>query len=89
VTYICSGQRWPYLAVVLDLYARKPIGWALSNTPDSQLTAKALTMAYETRGKPEDVMFYSNEVSHYTSIKFRQYLWHYQIAQSMSRRGNC
>ena len=89
VTYIWSGQRWSYLAVVLDLYARKPIGWALSNSPDSQLTAKALTVAYETRGKPEDVMFHSDQGSHYTSIKFRQYLWRYQINQSMSRRGNC
>jgi putative transposase len=74
---------------VLDLYARKVIGWALSNSPDSQLTAKALTMAYETRGKPEGVMFHSDQGSHYTSIKFRQFLWRYQIKQSMSRRGNC
>lgn len=45
VTYIWNGKRWSYLAVVLDLYARKPVGWALSNSPDSQLTARALTMA--------------------------------------------
>lgn len=89
VTYIWTGQRWSYLAVVLDLYARKPVGWAISNSPDSQLTAKALTMAYESRGKPEGVMFHSDQGSHYTSIKFRQYLWRYQIKQSMSRRGNC
>jgi len=89
VTYIWNGNRWSYLAVVLDLYARKVIGWALSNTPNSQLTAKALTMAYETRGKPEGVMFHSDQGSHYTSIKYRQYLWRYKIKQSMSRRGNC
>ena len=89
VTYIWTGQRWSYLAVVLDLYARKPIGWALSNSPDSQLTAKALTMAYETRNRPEGVMFHSDQGSHYTSIQFRQYLWRYRINQSMSRRGNC
>lgn len=89
VTYLWTGQRWSYLAVVLDLYARKPVGWAISNSPDSQLTAKALTMAYESRGKPEGVMFHSDQGSHYTSIKFRQYLWRYQIKQSMSRRGNC
>jgi len=89
VTYIWSGQRWSYLAVVLDLYARKPIGWALSNSPDSELTAKALTMAYESRGRPEDVLFHSDQGSHYTSIKFRQHLWRYRINQSMSRRGNC
>jgi len=89
VTYIWSGQRWSYLAVVLDLYARRPIGWALSNSPDSGLTAKALTMAYETRGRPEGVLFHSDQGNHYTSIKFRQHLWRYRINQSMSRRGNC
>ena len=89
VTYIWTGKRWSYLAVVLDLYARKPVGWALSNSPNSQLTAKALTMAYESRGRPEGLLFHSDQGSHYTSIKFRQYLWRYQIEQSMSRRGNC
>ena len=89
VTYIWAGNRWSYLATVMDLYARKVVGWSLSNSPDSQLTAKALTMAYETRGKPEGVMFHSDQGSHYTSIKFRQYLWRYRIKQSMSRRGNC
>jgi putative transposase len=89
VTYIWTGQRWSYLAVVLDLYARKPIGWVLSNSPDSKLTAKALTMAFESRGRPENLVFHSDQGSHYTSIKFRQYLWRYQIEQSMSRRRNC
>lgn len=89
ITYIWAGSRWFYLAVVLDLYARKPVGWALSASPDSNLTAKALTMAYESRGKPEGLLFHSDQGSHYTSIKFRQYLWRYQIGQSMSRRGNC
>ena len=60
VTYIWTGQRWSYLAVVLDLYARKPIGWALSGSPDSKLTAKALTMAFESRGRPENFMFHSD-----------------------------
>ena len=89
VTYIWSGSRWAYLAIVMDLFARKPIGWALSLSPDSQLTSDALTMAYEARGKPRDVMFHSDQGCHYTSRKFRQHLWRYQIKQSMSRRGNC
>lgn len=89
VTYIWSGNRWAYLAVVLDLYARKPIGWAMSLSPDSQLTSDALKMAYESRGRPKDVMFHSDQGSHYTSHAFRQVLWQYQIKQSMSRRGNC
>ena len=89
VTYIWTGQRWSYLAIVLDLYARKPVGWALSNSPDSALTAKALTMAYESRQRPEGVVFHSDQGSHYTSTRFRQYVWRYRMNQSMSRRGNC
>ena len=89
VTYIWSGSRWAYLAVVLDLFARRPIGWAMSHSPDSQLTGRALTMAYESRGRPKKVMFHSDQGCHYTSQIFRQQLWRYQIKQSMSRRGNC
>lgn len=89
VTYIWTGKRWSYLAVVLDLYARKPIGWALSNSPNSELTAGALTMAYESRRRPEGVMFHSDQGSHYTSLLFRQHIWRYRMRQSMSRRGNC
>ncbi len=50
VTYIWTGKRWAYLAVVLDLFARKPVGWALSYSPDSNLTIKAPQMAWELRG---------------------------------------
>ena len=89
VTYIWTGRRWAYLAVVLDLFARKPIGWAMSLSPDSALTCQALNMAFESRGRPKGVMFHSDQGSHYTSRKFRQQLWRYQIEQSMSRRGNC
>ncbi|HFI9513434.1 TPA: IS3-like element IS911 family transposase, partial [Escherichia coli] len=89
VTYIWTGKRRAYLAVVLDLFARKPVGWAMSFSPDSRLTMKALEMAWETRGKPGGVMFHSDQGSHYTSRQFRQLLWRYQITQSMSRRGNC
>ena len=89
VTYIWTGRRWAYLAMVMDLFARKPIGWAMSLSPDSQLTGDALSMAFESRGKPKDVMFHSDQGCHYTSQKFRQLLWRYQIKQSMSRRGNC
>ncbi|ULR30192.1 IS3 family transposase [Dickeya fangzhongdai] len=89
VTYIWTGKRWAYLALVLDLFARKPVGWAMSFSPDSRLTMKALEMAWETRGKPVGVMFHSDQGSHYTSRQFRQLLWRYRIRQSMSRRGNC
>lgn len=89
VTYVWAGSEWLYLAVVLDLYKRRVIGWACSKHPDSELTTKALMMAYESRGCPKGVMFHSDQGCHYTSKAFRQRLWRYQIKQSMSRRGNC
>lgn len=89
VTYIWAGTQWIYLAVVLDLYARRVVGWAISTSPDSELTMQALAIAYESRGRPIGVMFHSDQGCHYTSLAFRQKLWQYRIKQSMSRRGNC
>lgn len=89
ITFIWTGNRWAYLALVMDLFARKPVGWAMSNSPDTKLAAKALTMAFESRGRPKGVMFHSDQGSTYTSRNYRQLLWRYQIEQSMSRRGNC
>jgi len=89
VTYLWVGDKWQYLATVLDLYGRKIIGFALSNSPDSQLTKRALSNAFEARGRPTNVMFHSDQGCHYTSLAFRQLILKYQIKQSMSRRGNC
>ncbi|MEZ9292329.1 DDE-type integrase/transposase/recombinase [Vibrio lentus] len=49
VTYIWTGQRWPYLAIVIDFFARKITGWTMSNSPDSALTGNALTLVHESR----------------------------------------
>lgn len=73
VTYIWAGTQWLYLAVVMDLFKRRIVGWSCSTSPDTNLTCAALRTAY----------------CHYTSIQYRQMLWRYQIKQSMSRRGNC
>jgi putative transposase len=89
VTYVWVGSGWLYLSVVLDLYKRRVVGWACSTSPDSELTVKALQMAYESRGRPRGILFHSDQGSHYTSQRFRQQLWRYQMRQSMSRRGNC
>lgn len=89
VTYLWAGSRWVYLAVVMDLFARRPVGWAMSLSPDSDLTGRALTMAYESRGSPKGVLFHSDQGCHYTSRQYRQLLWRFQMKQSMSRRGNC
>lgn len=89
ITYIWVGNKWAYLAVVLDLYARKPIGWSISYFPNKELISKALQMAFEIRGKPKGITFHSDQGCQYTSLSFRQLLWRLQIQQSMSRRGNC
>ena len=89
VTYLWVGNQWRYLATVLDLYGRKIVGFAISDSPDSELTKHALINAFESRGRPKDLMFHSDQGCHYTSLAYRQQLWKYQIKQSMSRRGNC
>ncbi len=60
ITYIWAGNRWCYLAVVMDLFARRVIGWSLSANADTALISSALRMAYEVRGQPRDVMFHSD-----------------------------
>lgn len=89
ITYIWTGQRWAYLAVVMDLYARRVVGWAMSERADKELVIKALDEAWNRRGKPSGVMFHSDQGSQYMSLKFRQRLCRYKMVQSMSRRGNC
>ncbi len=89
ITYIWAGNRWCYLAVVMDLFARRVIGWSLSADADTALISSALRMACETRGQPRDVMFHSDQGSQYTGLKYQQLLWRHRIKQSVSRRGNC
>jgi putative transposase len=89
ITFIWTGNRWAYLALVMDLFARKPVCWVMSKSPDTKLAAKALTMAFKSRIRPKSVMFHSDQGSTYTSRNYRQLMWRYQIDQSMSRCGNC
>ncbi|WP_407646971.1 IS3 family transposase [Erwinia tracheiphila] len=89
VTFIRAGKRRAYLAVVPDLFSRKPVGWAMSFFPDSALAAKALSMAREARGTPTNLLYHSDQGSHYTSRKFSPLLWRYPIKQNLIRRGNC
>ncbi|EGZ1065726.1 IS3 family transposase, partial [Escherichia coli] len=89
ITYLWAGNRWCYLAVVMDLFARRVIGWSLSAHADTALISSALRMAYETRGHPRDVVFHSDQGSQYTGLKYQQLLWRCRINQSVSRRGNC
>ncbi|WP_085985636.1 IS3 family transposase [Pseudomonas luteola] len=89
ITYVWAQGRWHYVAVVIDLFARRVVGWAFSSKPDADLVIKALDVAYEQRGRPQNVLFHSDQGSQYGSRNFRQRLWRYRFKQSMSRRGNC
>ena len=89
VTYLWTSEGWCYLAVVLDLYARKPVGWAISKHPDTALTIKALEMAYVSRGRPKNVLLHSDQGCHFTSKGYRNQLKRYGMIHSMSRKGNC
>ena len=63
ITYLWAQGHWCYLAAVLDLYTRRVVGWALSEHPDTDLVIKALDMAFEQRGRPQGVMFHSDQGS--------------------------
>lgn len=89
ITFIKTAQGWSYLAVVMDLYARKVVGWALSTVADSRLAQDALKMAWVSRGCPSDVLFHSDQGTQYSSLVYQLACQRYGMRQSMSRRGNC
>ncbi len=68
ITYIWSASKWSYLAVVLDLFSRRVMGWLLSDKPNAELTCKALDMAWEQRVRPSDMMFHSDQGCQYSSL---------------------
>lgn len=75
---------------ILEFYAQLVVGFAVSESPESVLTAKALQITYQSRIKPSDVLFHSDQETHYTRKKFAESLGSCEgITQSMSRRGNC
>lgn len=89
VTSLMVGKRWVHLAIVIDLFARRVIGWAFSLVNDANLVSKALRMATEVRTCPPGLMFHSDQGCQYTSRKFQQELIRHGILQSMSHRGQC
>ncbi len=89
ITYIRMAGQWAYLAVVLDLYARRVVGWSLSTTPDTALVAQALRRAVESRQPKPGLLFHSDQGVQYRSVTYRHQLRQWQIQQSMSRKGNC
>jgi putative transposase len=86
-TYLWTAEGWLYVAVVLDLYSRRAIGWSMSSSMTTQLVTDALMMAMWRRGRPESLMHHSDRGSQYTSESFQRLLKDLDITCSMSRAG--
>jgi len=86
-TYIWTAEGWLYVAVVLDLFSRRVVGWSMQASMTSQLVADALMMAVWRRGRPQELIHHSDQGSQYTSEHFRKLLAEQGIACSMSRAG--
>ncbi len=89
ITAIWTYEGWLYLAVVLDLFSRRVIGWAMTAIQDETLIETALRMALLGRQPSPGLMFHSDRGSQYTSDAYRAVLAGADIIVSMSRTGNC
>lgn len=89
ITYIRTWQSWLYLAVVLDLYVRKVVGWSMKATLGRELALDALLMAVWRRKPQQRVIVHSDQGSQYGSDDFKRFCAAHNIEPSMSRRGNC
>lgn len=88
-TYIDTAEGWLYLAVVLDLFSRKVVGWAMAERMNTGLVESALDMALQTRRPTSILLHHSDQGSQYTSATYQAKLRDANIQVSMSRVGNC
>ena len=89
ITYIATKEGWLYLAVVIDLFSRQVVGWAMGERMTRHLVIDALTMAWFRRQPAKGLIFHSDQGSQYASTDFQATLRRYGIRGSMSRKGNC
>jgi len=89
ITYISTRQGWLYLAVVMDLYSRRIVGWSMSRWMSRRLVIDALRMAIDARRPEGPLIHHSDRGGQYTSDDFRDELAKHGIACSMSSSGNC
>jgi putative transposase len=89
VTYIATGEGWLYLAVLLDLFSRRVVGWATSAVNDRQLALDALGHAVRSRRPAPGLVHHTDRGSPYASDEYRQALIDRGIVASMSRTGDC
>ncbi|EIW8473874.1 IS3 family transposase [Klebsiella pneumoniae] len=89
ITYIRSHEGWLYLAVVVDLFSRKIIGWSMQSRMTTDIVLNALLMAVWRRNPQKQVLVHSDQGSQYTSHEWQSFLKSHGLEGSMSRRGNC
>jgi putative transposase len=89
ITYIWTQEGWLYLAVVIDLYSRKVVGWSMSSRMKAQLVCDALRMAIWQRRPKEGLIVHTDRGSQYAGKDSRRLLDAHGLVGSMSRKGNC
>ena len=89
LTYVWTTEGWLYLAVILDLYSRLVIGWAMGQRLTGELAEQALLMALTNRQPSAGLLHHSDRGSQYAATHYQQVLTTYGITSSMSRKGNC
>lgn len=89
MTYIGTDEGWLYLAVIVDLYSRKVVGWSMSERMTATLVCDALRMALFRRHRPRGVVMHTDRGSQYCSQEHRALLEEHGLIASMSARGNC
>jgi len=89
VTCVWTWEGWLYLAVILDLYSRKVIGWSMGPNCKDELTIAALQMALLMRAPKPGLLHHTDRGVHYTSLRYQHLLAQHGIRSSMSRSANC
>ena len=89
VTYVWTAEGWLYLAAIIDLFARRVVGWAASETNDTRLALAALAMASARRKPARGLVHHSDRGSPYASEEYRRALTRLGVIASMSRKGDC
>ena len=89
ITYLWTREGWLYLAVVMDLYSRRIVGWVVASTQDTTLVPAALQMAIGRRQPPAGLLHHSDRGSQYASAQYQAVLQTYRFTVSMSGTGNC
>lgn len=89
ITYISTREGWLYLAVVLDLFSRRVIGWSMSHSLESRLVIDALQMAVDSRRNGGAVLFHTDRGTQYACDAVQRFHDRHSIVGSMSRKGNC